>query len=129
MSIYDQSKWPNPEANPLVIMLERGDQWFSNTEINTALDPERRNKNRSVIANWPTLAEQLRDGDTMIEGRTFREPTNDRQGRTGGVSRYFSQRALILIIMRAQTINAAACRDWIATAMADTLSAHEFAAQ
>lgn len=39
--IYDRSKWPQPEANPLVLLLQRGDEWYSNKEINAALEQSR----------------------------------------------------------------------------------------
>jgi len=35
--IYDRSEWPAPENNPLVLLLLRGDEWYSNLEIVRAL--------------------------------------------------------------------------------------------
>ena len=116
--IYDRSAWPPPESNPLVQMFERGDDWYSNKELNTALQPGSERQRRSVVSNWPTLRNQLADEDSMVSDRHFSQSTVVPQGGTGGLSRYWSRKALIIIAMRAQTINAAAFRDWLAHRLA-----------
>lgn len=115
MSIYDRSTWPDPRANPLVLLFERGDHWYSNTEILTALGYEPR---RSLISQWPTLAEQLGEGETAVRNRGLLVIDDKRQPRTGGLERYFSRKALIIIAMRAQSANAAAFCNYIADAVA-----------
>lgn len=111
-SIYDRSRWPTPASNPLIQLFERGDDWFSNSELLIALGYSTRKK--SLIAQWPTLAEQLGDTETSVAERGLATPNAARQPRGGGVERYFSRKALVLIAMRAQTINAASFCDWLA---------------
>lgn len=115
VTIYDRSKWPNANNNPLIMLFEREGDWFSNTELLAALGYSSAKK--SLIAQWPTLAQQLGDGDTAIAERGLLLGDSRRQPRGGGVERYFSRKALVLIAMRAQTVNAAAFCDWLAEEM------------
>lgn len=117
MSAYDRSAWPDAERNPLVQLLRREDEWFSNAEILEALGYG--GTKRSLISQWPTLASQLGDDDTVVESRGVMFVDNKPQGRTGGLERKYSRKALVLIAMRAQTTNAAAFRDWVAARVAD----------
>lgn len=114
MSIYDRSRWPSPQSNPLVIMLLRGDAWYSNSEINAAISPGVKGLARCFLADWPTLADELGPDQSLIESRSFGKLTNERQGQVGGVERFYSRKALIHIAMRARTPVAAAFRDWLA---------------
>ena len=115
MSIYDRDAWPDPSANPLITILEREGEWISNAELLVALGYSSCKK--SLIAQWPTLAEQL-GADTIIAERGLAVPNAERQPRGGGRERYFSMKALVLIAMRAQTVNAVAFCDWIAAGAA-----------
>jgi prophage antirepressor-like protein len=115
MSIYDRKAWPSPENNPLVIMLERGEEWFSNAEIVAALGSP---PGKSILAQWPTLAEQIGEDHTGIVARGFITPTTERRASHGGQERVFSKKALVIIAMRAQTANAAAFRDCVAERLA-----------
>lgn len=114
MSIYDRSQWPAPASNPLILMFERGDEWYSSSEINACIDPARADAKRSLISNWPTLRLQIGEEDTVLRGRDWILKSAAPQGRTGGLERYYSRKAVILIAMRAQSVNAAAFRDWLA---------------
>lgn len=111
MSIYDRAAWPHPSANPLIVLFERGDEWVSNSELLAALGYVSHKK--SLIAQWPSLAEQL-GADTAVAERGLMIPDSSRQPRGGGVERYFNRKALVLIAMRAQTSTAAAFCDWLA---------------
>lgn len=112
MSIYDRSKWPSHEANPLVLMLKRGDQWYSNTEILAGLGYG--GANRSLVSQWPTLLDQIGKTETTVEQLGWMSPAPQAQPRGGGQERFYSRKALVIIAMRAQTVNAAAFRDWLA---------------
>lgn len=112
MSIYDRAAWPKRSHNPLIQLFESGSEWFSNTELLRALGYTSRKK--SLISQWPTLAAQLGEDETCVAERGLMIPESRRQPRTGGLERYFSRKAIVLIAMRAQTINAAAFCDWIA---------------
>lgn len=114
--IYDRSRWPEPAANPLIVLLERDAEWYTNKEVVAALGAD--GSRKSIFAQWPSLAQQLGDEHTAIISRGLLVPTAERQGRQGGQERCFSKKALIIIGMRAQTVNAAAFRDWIADGLA-----------
>lgn len=114
MSIYDRSNWPRHDSNPLILMFDRGDDWYSSTEINACIDPIRATAKRSLISNWPTLGEQIGDTETVLRSRDWLTSSAQPQGRTGGLERYYSRKAVLLIAMRAQSVNAAAFRDWLA---------------
>jgi hypothetical protein len=117
MGIYDRSKWPSPEANPLVLMLRRGDHWYSNAEILAALGVG--TLNRSLVSQWPTLLDQIGANETTVQRRGWYEEAPTAQPRGGGQERYYSRKALVIIGMRAQTPNAAAFRDWLAENASD----------
>lgn len=112
MTIYDRSKWPAEDHNPLIILFESEADWFSNSEVLAALGYG--DTKRSLISQWPTLAEQLGEGETAIAERGLMVADNRRQPRGGGLERYYSRKAVALIAMRAQTVNAAAFCDWLA---------------
>lgn len=120
MDIYDRSNWPSPDVNPLVLLLRRPDEWFTNMEIQAALAPENADgpKTKSPMGQWPRLRELLREGDTMMASRHFMWKSPTPEKRTGGLERLFSRRALVLIAFRAQTVNALAFRDWVADQIA-----------
>lgn len=109
MSIYDRAGWPPPEHNPLVMIVKRGEALVPQRELLFALGMSR---TTTLLAAWPTLAEQLGDGQTYIESKHYLTPDTK---RTGGLERYYTQKAVIIAGMRAQTSNAAAFRDWLAT--------------
>lgn len=115
MNIYDRSNWPSPEANPLLIMLKRGDEWYSNEEIVVALGLSR---NRALICNSTIFGQSLAEEDTAIVSRNHLTTTKSVTRSHGGQQRVFSRRALVLAAMRTNTVNAAAFRDWLATAAA-----------
>lgn len=111
MDIYDRSNWPNHDANPLVIMLRRGDEWYSNEEIVAALGLTER---RALMSNQTSFARTLVDGDSALVGRRRLTPSLRISNAHGGSQRVFSRRAVILAAMRTNTVNAAAFRDWLA---------------
>lgn len=94
-------------------MVERDAEWFSNGEIIAALGGKG-GRHKSILAQWPTLAEQIGEEHTGIVARGTINLTTERRPSHGGQERVFSKKALILIGMRAQTANAAAFRDWLA---------------
>ena len=112
MSIYDRSTWPAPRENPLIQLFEQDKEWYTNAEILEALGYG--DTKRSLISSWPTLAAQIGDDHTAITTRGLLLGGADRHPRSGGVERCFTRKALILIAMRAQTVNAAAFCDWLA---------------
>lgn len=119
--IYDRSKWPPPEANPLVLLVLRGDQWFTNKEINAALDPGRADgKPRGApMANLKQTMKVIGEGHSAIwTSRQAWMLTNAPAVNHGGVERVYTLEALILLAMRANTVNAAAFRAWLANKVA-----------
>lgn len=117
--IYDRSQWPSPQSNPLVLLLQRGDELYSNQEIVSALGLTPDRALLSSVA--PTFKQALADGDTAVTIRGMLVPTSglNRSHSGGGNKRMFSRRALVLAAMRTNTVNAAAFRDWIASEMAE----------
>lgn len=115
MSIYDRSTWPAPAANPMVILFERGDAWYSNAEILAALGYPPK---RSLISQWPTLLEQIGEDGTAIAARGWLAPGEGRQPQGGGQERLYSRKALVFIAMRAQTSIAASFCDYLAEDLA-----------
>lgn len=114
--IYDRSKWPSPEANPLVVMLQRGDEWYSNREIVQALGLSER---RALLSRGTIFSRQLDASDAAIKARGQVSPGVDFSASHGGQERVFSARALVLAAMRTNTVNAAAFRDWMASQIAE----------
>lgn len=112
--IYDRSKWPTPEANPLVIMLLRGDEWYPSQEIVAALGLS---PNRALLAQKTIFGKQIDEGDAAIVSRGFLIQTS--KVRSGGTERLFSRRALVIAGMRTNTVNAAAFRAWLASRVAE----------
>ena len=112
--IHDRANWPSPVSNPLIILFERDADWFSNTEIVAALG-WRKGRSRSIVGQWPTLLEQLDPNDTIVTSRYSSVSDGQKAPQAGGQERYFTKKALALIAMRAQTVNAAAWRDWLAS--------------
>lgn len=112
MSIYDRSTWPDHTENPLILLFENNQEWYTNAEIMAALGYT--DQKRSLISQWPTLAEQIGEEHTGTISRGLMVPDADRQRRGGGTERYFTRKAFVLIAMRAQTVNAAAFCDYVA---------------
>lgn len=117
MDIYDRAAWPSPESNPLVVMLKRGDEWYSNEEIVTALGLSAK---RALLSEGTIFKKQIRDDDAAVVSRDWLRPVKAVTRSNGGTMRVFSRRALVLAAMRTETINAAAFRDWLATRAAGT---------
>lgn len=119
--IYDRSKWPTPEANPLVQLLLLGDDWYTNKEINLALDPERPEKPRGApMADLKQTMKVIGEDHSAI--RTARGTwriTAAPAHAHGGTERVYSREALILIGMRANTVNAAAFRAWLSSRVSE----------
>lgn len=124
--IYDRSEWPSPEANPLVQLVMRGDEWYSNKEINSALDVGREgSKAGAPMANLKQVIRVIGETETVIESRSFGAIQSSRAAfKDGGTARYYSRKALVLLAMRANTINAAAFRDWLAGEFAAAIAQH-----
>lgn len=112
--IYDRGSWPPPEQNPLIRLFEREGEWVSNAELVAALGLSSR---RSLGASYGgrSLLRRLGDGDTLIVERNWAFVAPYPMGNTGGQERIFSRKAMVLLSMNIQTVNAAAFRDWVAT--------------
>ena len=115
--IYDRSRWPSPESNPLVILLQRGDEWYSNKEIVAALGLAPKRALISTTAD--KFSRELGPDDTALSGKWGIIPSGKVNAANSGSLRVFSRRALVLAAMRTNTVNAAAFRDWLATEAAD----------
>ena len=113
MDIYDRRFWPSPAANPLVNLFERDSDWYSNKEIVAALGLSA-TRPKALISQWPTLIDQIGEDNTALAERGLMLPTSERGRRAGGLERYYTKKALVLIAMRAQTTTAAAFRDCLA---------------
>jgi|GEM_PF-1408568 len=126
IDIYDRSKWPPPEANPLVQLVMRGDEWYSNKEVNAALDAEREGSKAGLpMANLKQVIRVIGETETVIESRSFGVIQSSKAAfKSGGSARYYSRKALVLLAMRANTINAAAFRDWLAGGFAHAIIEH-----
>ena len=110
MSVFDRTKWPPPEDNPIIQLLGSGRDWFSNTEIGTALGWINNTRaSKQVAGHWPDLDATLGADDV----RMYRPPAEPGCHKPREV-RQFSRKALVLIAMRARTANTAAFRDWLA---------------
>lgn len=117
--INDRSVWPDPEDNPIVQMLARGDEWYSNLEVISALGL---NEGRALISSLaPAFQRSLAEGDTMATVRGMMLPVaQENRSHSGrGNAHFFNRRAVILAAMRTNTVNGAAFRDWMATEMAE----------
>ncbi|WP_296717799.1 hypothetical protein [Erythrobacter sp.] len=115
--IYDRSLWPTPESNPIVILLKRGDDWYSNKEIVAALGLS---PNRALLSNSAArFSREILPEDTAVAGRRGLVGTSRISAAHGGSERLFSRRGLVLAAMRTDTVNAAAFRDWLASEAAD----------
>lgn len=114
--IYDRSKWPASDDNPLVLMLKRSDQWYSNEEIVSSLGLS---KTRSLLSQETAFKDQIRESDTGIEDGDGIILTNRIASSHSGKRRMFNRRALVIACMRTNTVNAAAFRDWMATQIAE----------
>lgn len=115
MDIYDRALWPSPDSNPLVRLILSADQWFSNEELVKAigLSPK-----RALLSTGTAFGRQIADDDAAIVSRDYLVPGKKVTRANGGTMRVFNRRALILAAMRAETINAAAFRDWMASRLA-----------
>lgn len=122
--INDRSKWPSPEANPLVQLLLRRDYWYTNKEINLALDPNRPKKpSGAPMADLKQVMKIIGEGHSMI--RTARgswRVTDAPAMKHGGIERVYSREALVLIGMRANTVNAAAFRAWLSSRVSEAIA-------
>lgn len=107
MKTHDRAAWPAPADNPLVLLLQRPDEWISNTELAEALEFTPQSRSKAVVGHYKDLDEELGKGETMLQKRI------DPKGQPRLV-RLYSKKAMVLICMRARTRNAAAFRDWLA---------------
>jgi len=117
--IYDRTKWPSPESNPLVLLLQRGDEWYSNEELVRAFGLS---ADRALLSRGTSLVKILRDNDAALVSRDELAHGKSIGRSHGGQQRVFNRRALILAAMRTNTVNAAAFRDWLASRMAEEVS-------
>jgi len=118
--IYDRSKWPTAEQNPLVQLLLRGDEWYTNRDINAAFDPARAEKpNGAPMADLAQTMKIIGEGHSAIRtaGGGYRV-TKANAAAHGGTERIYSREALVMLAMRANTVNAAAFRAWLASRVA-----------
>ncbi|HBJ85110.1 MAG TPA: hypothetical protein DDZ88_14815 [Verrucomicrobiales bacterium] len=112
MDIYDRSAWPPPEANPLVQLFLRGDEWYSNEEIVNALGLAPK---RALLSNETVFGHMIDDADTALESRGRLYPGKSISRAHGGQRRMFNRRAFLLAAMRASTTRAAGFRFWLAS--------------
>jgi prophage antirepressor-like protein len=110
--IYDRSKWPTPEANPLVQLLLRPGDWVTNNELATALELVNTTRSKSVVGHYRSLVDEIGPENTKLE-------RGGKLVKHGHLVRYFTKKALVRIAMRSQTKNAEAFRDWVATRVAE----------
>jgi len=115
--IYDRSQWPTPASNPLVLLLQRGDEWYSNKEIVTALGLSA--KRALISSSADRFSREITSEDTLVSRRNVSIATSRVSSAHAGSTRMFSRRALVLAAMRTDTVNAAAFRDWLASEAAD----------
>tara|TARA_Y100000588_G_scaffold236481_1_gene250105 strand:+ start:112 stop:471 length:360 start_codon:yes stop_codon:yes gene_type:complete len=111
-SIYDRTIWPAPEKNPLISMLRRGDEWYSNRELAEALELVNTTKSKSVVGHYKHLLEELGESETML--MVDEELTGNRHP-----ARFYSRKALVRVAMRSRTVNAEAFRDWMASQISE----------
>ena len=109
--IYDRALWPTPDANPLVKLMRRGDVWFSNFEVVTALGLS---PSRALMATGTIFSRQIDTLDSAVMSRSYLTPGVGVNRSNGGSVRMFNRRAVVIAAMRTETINAAAFRDWMA---------------
>jgi len=111
--IFDRSKWPPAEENPLVRLFNSGDDWFSNKALAEALQLVNTTRSKSVVGHYKNLLEEIGPENTKLERPSF-------QGHDmGREMRLYSRKAFILIAMRSRTRNARAFCDWLAQRIAD----------
>ncbi len=118
MDIYDRSIWPSPDRNPLVRMLESGDEWFTNEQIVLALGLA---QGRALMSKGTIFQKQIAEGDAAIVSRGWLTPGTKISRSNGGSLRVFNRRALVMAAMRTDTVNAAAFRDWMASRLTSEL--------
>lgn len=116
--IYDRALWPSPESNPVIQLLTRDDDWFSNAELVEALGLAPR---RALMSMGTIFSRQIDSLDSAIVDRNYLTPGVGVNRANGGTMRVFNRRALIIAAMRTETINAAAFRDWLASRAAEVL--------
>lgn len=115
--IHDRSRWPEPQSNPILLLLLRGDEWYSNREVVAALglSPKRALLSHSAAR----FSREITPEDTAVSGRLGVIQTSTISPAHAGTQRLFSRRAIVLAAIRTDTANAAAFRDWLATQIAD----------
>lgn len=115
--IHDRSRWPTPQSNPILQLLLRGDDWYSNKEVVAALGLSPK---RALLSNSAArFSREITREDTAVRGRLGVIHTATISPAHAGSERLFSRRALVLAAIRTDTVNAAAFRDWLATQIAD----------
>ena len=117
--IYDRSKWPPPDLNPLVNLIRQNEEYYSNYQVNVALDPARADqRSRAPLSSWPNLQRMLDTDDTIVAvaGTFYQSPAPLRANQ--GAQRWWSRRAVIEIALQARTINAVAFRHWLTSMVA-----------
>lgn len=74
------------------------------------------------MGKWPRLREMVGEGETIVQARGVRYASPSPHLANQGGERLFSRKALVIICLRAQTPNAAAFRDWLASRIAGEVS-------
>ncbi|MGB7418605.1 MAG: hypothetical protein WA918_05450, partial [Erythrobacter sp.] len=70
MDIYDRSRWPLPETNPILALLDSERDWFTNRQVVVALGLV---PTRALLSTNAAFKRQLNDDDTGFErgGRIY----------------------------------------------------------
>lgn len=109
MSIYDRSKWPPPEENPILVLLRRDQEWFENRDVVEAFKDEGQVTNQMPVGPTTLYLETLgiETKVDMCGKRVWR--------------RWYTKKGIVLMAMRARTLKAQAFRDWMAAQIAGGL--------
>ena len=120
MNIYDRANWPEPDSNPLVLLWQRGDEWYSNVEVSAALGHSE-SRSANVIYTMRGFFEQVGDGATAMITRGLIVPSGGPLGKGygGGVQRMLSRKAFLILCLRSKTANAIAFCDFIVDSLID----------
>lgn len=114
MDIYDRAGWPPPDENPILKLLQSGEDWIENVDVVVAIKGPDASPNQLPVGETVDAVGDLGEETRLIE----RESVN---GRRGLRIRVYSKKGLVLIAMRARTLNAAAFRDWLADRMVEEI--------
>lgn len=111
MSVFDRTKWPPPEDNPIIQLLACEDEWLPNPSVAAALG-YKMTKGRLAGGHWI-----LTDPAMQQHMRLARYQTEDRKGYPkliGREMRFFSKTGIAILALRGRTPECAAFQAWVA---------------